>query len=159
MSDGLYQLLRLVIALSGALIAMFWLALVMWTYRDAQNRSSNFLVTVLAVVLVASTFIAGWLVYLLLRPERTLADAYKDRLEIRDLFVRSRESDVCPGCGERIQPDYRLCPNCGLEIRRPCVSCKRSIRLAWNLCPYCGSSQHQRRDEHQAPLTAPADDR
>lgn len=160
MSDSLYQVLRLSIALSGALLAMFWLALVMWTYRDAQNRSTNFLVTLLSVVLVASTFIIGWLVYLLLRPDRTLAAAYKDQLETRHLFVQARESDICPGCAEPIRPDYRLCPNCGLEIRRACISCKRSIRLGWNLCPYCGSGQHQhpRRDElHGPPPPAPGE--
>lgn len=138
MSDSIYQLLRLGMALLGAFAAMLWIALVLWVYRDSQSRSENFLLTVLSTALVAATFVIGWGIYLLLRPRYTLEEVYYRRLRERQSLLAASDGELCYNCYTRIQPDYRLCPNCGLEVKQPCDMCKRPIRTAWNLCPYCG---------------------
>lgn len=141
MSEPVYHLLRLGLALLGAFLSMVWIALVLWVYRDAQNRSDRFLVTLLSTALVTGTFIVGWTIYLLLRPELTMAESYQRRLRDRQGILAASEGDLCARCSTRLHLDYRLCPNCGLEVKQPCEVCKRPVRTSWNLCPYCGHSR------------------
>ncbi|MDQ3327906.1 MAG: zinc ribbon domain-containing protein [Chloroflexota bacterium] len=143
MSEAVYELVRLGVALSGAFIAMLWLALVLWVYRDAQSRSTSFAVTLLSTVLVSSTFVIGWAVYMLVRPRLSLSEEYSQGLRERAELLDASSGDLCPRCHARLQLDYRLCPNCGLEVKQPCDMCKRPVRPSWNLCPYCGHTVHQ----------------
>ncbi|MDQ3855026.1 MAG: zinc ribbon domain-containing protein [Chloroflexota bacterium] len=116
MSEQLYQLLRLSLALLGAFVGMIWIALALWVYRDAQSRSGHWLMSVLSTVLVAATFVVGWVIYLLLRPRLTLSEAYLRALHERQTLIAVSEGDVCPRCSTRLHLDYRLCPSCGLEV-------------------------------------------
>ena len=151
MSDSVYGLLRLGLSLFGAFTAMLWIALVLWVYRDSQARSDNFLLTLLSTALVASTFVVGWVVYMLLRPQYTLAELYQRQLHDRQALLEATTGELCPRCDTRIQLDYRLCPCCGLEVKQPCDMCKRPIRPTWNLCPYCGFEVHRALPSLHAP--------
>ncbi|MBA2363487.1 MAG: zinc ribbon domain-containing protein [Chloroflexia bacterium] len=143
MSEPVYELVRVGVALSGAFLAMLWLALVLWVYRDAQSRSTSFPVILLSTVLVSSTFVVGWAVYILLRPRFSLSEEYHQGFRERAALLDASSGELCFRCQARLQLDYRLCPNCGLEVKHPCDMCKRPIRPTWNLCPYCGHSAHQ----------------
>jgi RNA polymerase subunit RPABC4/transcription elongation factor Spt4 len=154
-SEAVYELLRLGLALGGAFIAMVWLALVLWVYRDAQSRTDSFPAILLSTVLVASTFVVGWAVYLLLRPRNTLAEAYRQQLGDRSSLLAAGEGELCPHCSMRVQPDYRLCPNCGTTVKQPCDVCKRPIRPTWNLCPYCGHAARKRSAPEPQPQPQP----
>ncbi len=150
MSEQVYELVRVGIALTGAFVAMLWLAVVLWVYRDAQSRSTSFPVILLSTVLVSSTFLVGLVVYMLVRPRLTLSEEYSQGLRERAELLDASSGDLCPRCQARLQLDYRLCPNCGLEVKEPCDRCKRPIRSTWNLCPYCGHSVHQPQASHPA---------
>ena len=87
-----------------------------------------------------STGLPGLLLYFILRPQRTLGEAYVESLE-EEAWRRSvADVNVCPSCQQNIEPDYLFCPWCQARLRRTCPRCERPILLRWKLCPYCGSS-------------------
>jgi predicted amidophosphoribosyltransferase len=94
---------------------------------------------ILAVVIVALLFLPGILVYLVLRPTRTLEEEYQHTLEEEALLETIEDASVCPGCNRRVQKDWVACPNCHIRLKKTCSHCGKSIELPWNLCPYCGT--------------------
>ncbi|MBI3363158.1 MAG: zinc ribbon domain-containing protein [Chloroflexi bacterium] len=136
-------------ALLGAFGAALWLSLVIWTYRDMRARSRDALAQILAALVVALLFLPGFVVYLILRPPETLAEAYQRSLEEEALLQGIEEKPLCPGCGRATQPDWMLCPNCHTRLRRPCSKCGRPLELQWNLCPHCGTPAPGRRERDE----------
>jgi RNA polymerase subunit RPABC4/transcription elongation factor Spt4 len=123
----------------AAFLAALWLALIIWTWRDIRNRARDPLVHVLSVLVVAVLFIPGALVYLILRPPRTLEEEYQRTLEEEALLTAIEEQAVCPGCERRIREDWQICPNCQTRLRKTCYNCGRLMELPWNICPYCAT--------------------
>lgn len=129
--------LQTVVAVFGALLAAFWIALVIWTFRDMRARSRDVLATLLASLLVVLFGPVGLGLYLLLRPRDTLAEQYERMLEEEALLRDMEEQPVCSNCQHKTQPDWMLCPHCTTQLRRPCASCGRLLDLGWQICPYC----------------------
>jgi RNA polymerase subunit RPABC4/transcription elongation factor Spt4 len=123
----------------GAMVAAFWLALLIWTFRDMRARSRDIFAQILAALLVAVLFLPGWVIYLMLRPKETLAEAYERSLEEEALLQGIEEMLACPGCGLRVQGDFVVCPNCHTKLKKPCQGCGRALNLRWGVCPYCGT--------------------
>lgn len=130
---------------------VFWLALgagvvftalhggaIIWTFRDIRARSRDVLAWIMATLLVAIIPLFGLIVYLMLRPRETLAEAYERSLEQEALLQAIEEPETCPGCGARVKSDYILCPICHTRLKQPCPSCRRPLQLHWAVCPYCG---------------------
>ncbi|RLD00439.1 MAG: zinc ribbon domain-containing protein [Chloroflexi bacterium] len=111
-----------------------------WTFRDIHARSRDFLAQILATLLVIVLPIIGLVVYLMLRPRETLAEAYERSLEQEALLQAIEEPEVCPGCGQRVKSDYLYCPACHTQLKKACSTCGHPIHLNWSLCPYCGAS-------------------
>ncbi|MFM8320578.1 MAG: hypothetical protein ACKOC5_06640, partial [Chloroflexota bacterium] len=86
-------------AWGGAFVAALWLSLVIWTYRDIRRRSRDPLARILAVLSAAVLFLPGIVVYLILRPARTLEEEYQHSLEEEALLQSIEDAAVCPGCG------------------------------------------------------------
>jgi len=126
-------------AWGGAFIAALWLSLIIWTYRDIRQRARDPLTRILAVLVVAVLFLPGILIYLILRPPRTLEEEYQRTLEEEALLQSIEESMLCPGCARRIRENWMVCPNCHTKLRKNCHKCGKLIELPWNLCPYCGT--------------------
>lgn len=137
--------LQTVVAVFGALLVAFWIALVIWTFRDMRARTRDILATLLASLLVLLFGPVGLGLYLLLRPRDTLAERYERMLEEEALLRDMEEQPVCSSCQHKIQPDWMLCPHCTAQLRRPCASCGRLLDMSWQICPYCA----------QAPTVAP----
>lgn len=129
----------IVTAWGGAFLAALWLSLVIWTYRDIRARARDPLARILAVLVVAVLFLPGIVIYLLLRPSRTLDDEYQHTLEEEALLSTVEEVSSCPGCSRRVREDWIVCPNCQTKLKKPCHSCGKLMELPWNLCPYCGT--------------------
>ena len=138
MPKGLDTIIQVVLALVGAYAAAFWFCLVVWTFRDVQKRSRDVLVQVLATALVLLFNVPGLILYTILRPPETLAEAYARSLEEESLIQDIEEHQACPTCKRRVQSDYVVCPNCRTQLKRPCTNCTRLLQLGWRLCPYCG---------------------
>lgn len=137
MPKGLETVLQVALALVGAYLAAFWFCLVVWTFRDIQKRTRDVLVQILATLLVLLFNIPGLILYTILRPPETLAEAYARSLEEEALLSDLAERQACPECRYRAQPDFRVCPNCGTRLRYPCPHCERLLNLTWRVCPYC----------------------
>lgn len=123
----------------GAFLVALWLALIVWTWRDIRGRSRDSLAHILSALVVAVLFIPGVLVYLLLRPVRTLEEEYQRTLEEEALLTSIEDQTLCPGCERRVKEDWQVCPSCQTKLRKPCHHCGRLMELPWNICPYCGT--------------------
>ncbi len=86
-----------------------------------------------------SLFLPGIVVYLILRPARSLEDEYQQTLEEEALLQAIEDVQLCPGCGRRVKEAWQVCPNCHTKLKKPCHVCGRLMELPWNLCPYCGT--------------------
>ncbi|HEY5158506.1 MAG TPA: zinc ribbon domain-containing protein [Anaerolineales bacterium] len=132
---------------TGAFLVALWVALVVWTFRDIRSRHRDRLVHFLAAALVALLNLPGVLVYLILRPARTLEEEYQQTLEEEALLQAIEDQSECPGCERHIQEDWLVCPTCQTKLRKPCHSCGRLMELPWNICPYCGTPEPGMRRE------------
>ncbi len=143
-------------AFVGAFLSALWLSLVIWTFRDMRARSRDVFAQVLAAAVVAVLTGPGLIIYLILRPPRTLAETYEQSLEEEALLQEIEEKRVCPGCGRQASEDWVMCPNCLTKLKKPCAHCGRLMDLPWNVCPYCATPVEGLRaaDEAAAPLDA-----
>ena len=140
------------LAFSGAFLAALWLALIIWTFRDMRSRSRDIFAQILAALLVAVLTLPGLLIYLILRPKETLAEAYERSLEEEALLQSIEDVEHCPWCVGRVHADYLVCPSCNTKLKKACRSCGRAINLRWNVCPYCATPQIS----SAAPVHTPA---
>lgn len=136
--ENLQGMLTVLLGVAGGLVAVLWLALVIWAARDIRARSRSTAAAILTVLLVALLPIIGLVVYLLLRPRETLAAAYDRALEQEALLQQIEERPVCPTCARPTQPNWFLCPACHTHLRQPCPVCRSPLELHWDICPYCG---------------------
>jgi RNA polymerase subunit RPABC4/transcription elongation factor Spt4 len=134
---------NLVAPLIGCMVAffvIFWLSLVIWTFRDIRSRTQDFLSQVLATVLVTVFPVGGLFIYMILRPRQTLAEIYERQLEEESLLAEMTERQTCGNCHARIESDFQVCPSCGNSLKRPCPKCERLLELRWTFCPYCATT-------------------
>lgn len=122
-------------------VAAFWLAMVAWTYRDMRARSRDPIGQIFVALMVAALTVPGLFIYLLLRPRETLAEAYERSLEEEALLQEIEEKPTCPGCAQRIEPGWQVCPHCHTRLKKPCPACKSMLELSWSICPHCASPQ------------------
>lgn len=126
-------------AFGGAFLAALWISLIVWAYRDIRARARDPLVHTLATLLVAVLNLPGVLVYLILRPQRTLEEEYQRTLEEEALLQALEDLPLCPGCERRVKEDWQICPNCHTKLKKTCHNCSKFMELSWNICPYCGT--------------------
>jgi RNA polymerase subunit RPABC4/transcription elongation factor Spt4 len=135
-------------AWGSAFLAALWLSLILWTYRDIRSRARSPLARILAVLVVAALFLPGIVIYLILRPPRSMEDEYQHSLEEEALLQSIEESSLCPGCGRRTRDNWMICPNCHTKLKKNCHQCGKLMELPWNLCPYCGAAAPGMRREN-----------
>lgn len=151
-----------IILLSYALV--LWLSAIVWVYRDVRNRTTDATSQLIAVLLVAVFNLPGLIVYLVIRPQATMADAYERSLETEAVLHELQlTANSCQNCRRPIDDDFNVCPHCRTILREGCRSCGRAVRTSWVTCPYCATDrpaarqqQPQPRVVDTAPLTPPA---
>jgi len=143
--------------LFGAFIVALWVSLVFWTYRDSRTRTQDRLLRILASLLPLILGPLGVLVYMVLRPPRTLDQTYQTTLEEEALLSEIEARTACPGCGNRTAPEWQLCPACHTRLRRPCSRCGKLMELSWKLCPFCATPGPGTRAESAAENGKPSD--
>ncbi len=146
---SLESYLTVLLGAAGGLLALVWLAFVVWAYRDIRARARSTVAAVLTILLVALLPVVGLAIYLLLRPRETLAAAYDRALEQEALLQQIEDKPVCPTCARPTQPNWFLCPACHTHLRQPCPVCRSPLELHWDICPYCG---YLFPDDHTEPL-------
>ena len=137
--ETLVSYLTIVAAVMGALLAALWLSLIIWAFRDMRARSRDPFAQLLAALLVAALPVVGIVIYFILRPPETLAEAYERALEEEALLQEIEERPHCPGCSRVIDGKWLLCPHCHTRLKKACPDCNSLLELQWNLCPYCGN--------------------
>ena len=127
------------VAILGAFTAALWLSFTVWTFRDMRSRSRDIFAQLLAALVVAVLNVPGLIVYLILRPPETLAQAYARSLEEEALLQEIEERTTCPGCTRATKPEWRVCPFCQTKLKKTCTQCSAQIELNWNVCALCGT--------------------
>ena len=137
--DDLNSAIVITAAFLGAFLAALWLSLTIWTFRDMRARSRDVFAQILAALVVAVLSLPGLIIYLVLRPPRTLAETYEQSLEEEALLQEIEDKRVCPGCGRHADEGWIVCPNCHTKLKKGCQSCGRLMDLPWNICPFCAT--------------------
>jgi RNA polymerase subunit RPABC4/transcription elongation factor Spt4 len=137
--QNIANVLQILIAAGVAYFVGFTFALVIWTFRDIQSRSQDVVVQILATLWVAVMNLPGLLIYLILRPQNTLVEAYERSLEEESLLQDIESRLACPNCQQRVQGDFLVCPNCLTQLKRQCPHCHKVLLLKWNVCPFCAN--------------------
>lgn len=140
--QNVLSLLQTIIMILGAYFVIFWVGLVVWTFRDIKRRTHDPLAQILASLLVLFFHLPGLLIYYILRPGVTLVDEYNRSLEEEALLQSMDEALACPNCHKRVQPDFAVCPYCNEQLKEACPSCGRLLNLNWGICPYCATPLH-----------------
>jgi RNA polymerase subunit RPABC4/transcription elongation factor Spt4 len=141
------------VQLTGRLFVLYlivvWVATAWWAFRDVSQRTTSlpapFLVAGLFTLATPLFFLPIAIVYRVVRPSETLAEASE-----RDLTETALEATptqvACPSCGSAIEDDWRLCPWCRYELLVPCPRCTRLVEVAWPVCPWCVAELPWRRE-------------
>lgn len=123
-------------------VALLLVALAYNVVRDARRRSSSIVFAVFAFVLAFIPPFLGALIYLVIRPPRTLDEERALALEeqmLREPAPGEGDTRPCPTCGRDIEHDFVICPYCRTAFARRCAVCERTLRLGWPVCPYCAT--------------------
>jgi predicted RNA-binding Zn-ribbon protein involved in translation (DUF1610 family) len=146
--ESLYDSNFLANILKGVFVylAALWIAVLIWIARDAINRSSSLLFQIFAISLNIFLPVFGLILYLIIRPSKTIFENYYDDLEHKIL----EESNLtwCEVCNAEIEKEYLYCPECTEQIKKKCSRCHKPFSIKWELCPYCG---HKGKKEKKQP--------
>src|ERR1700730_2357013 len=136
--NRLEQLLRIGITIVFAYFIALWIACVWWAFRDIRSRTTDIFLHIIVSLRVAVFSLPGLLIYVVLRPPKTLAQLYEDSLEEEAFLQGIQVHNSCPVCKQRVEPDFIFCPWCQTRLKRTCGRCERPLVLRWKMCPFCG---------------------
>jgi RNA polymerase subunit RPABC4/transcription elongation factor Spt4 len=136
------QTTQLALRLVGAYVVAIWFAAAYWAYRDLQQRTASpalpFLAAALILVFTPLFFPFGVLLYRIIRPGETVAEANERALAEEAMLVEVESQPHCANCARRVHTDWIICPTCRNRLRRVCPNCSRLVELDWSLCAWCG---------------------
>ena len=119
------------------LVAVFWLAVAFWVFKDARRRIEDPWLVAIATVLGLVPFI-GALIYMLFRPPEYLEDVRERELEIKAMEESLELRDLrCPVCRAEVEASFLVCPVCTTRLKQACANCKAPLEALWQVCPYC----------------------
>jgi RNA polymerase subunit RPABC4/transcription elongation factor Spt4 len=144
---------QLIVALSVGYGLLLWLAMVVWTFRDIRERTRDPFAQVFSVLVVLAFNFAGLLLYLIVRPRETLAEAYERSLEEEALLQELEDQRACPSCKRRVQEDFIMCPYCQFQLKEACAQCEKPLSHNWAVCPYCGAQRRAAAAAERRPRT------
>lgn len=130
-----------VVSILAAVATALWISMIIWAFRDMRSRSRDIFAQAMAALVVGALNVPGLLVYLILRPQETLAEQYERALEEEALLQEIENKQVCAGCGHQTRDDWRLCPYCHTKLKKLCSGCDKLLDLPWAVCPYCETPQ------------------
>lgn len=153
------EIVQLAIEALAVYFVLLWLAAAFWAFRDMQQRSANpilpYLAAVLIIVLTPVFFLAGVIVYRIVRPHEKVGEAYERGLAEEALLAEIESIEHCPTCRRKINDEWIICPTCRSRLKRVCPNCSRLVGTDWSLCAWCGRD-FERREPVMAVGAAPA---
>ena len=120
------------------LVAVFWLSIAFWVFKDARRRIEDPWLVGMATLLGLVPFV-GPIIYMLFRPPEYLEDVRERELEMAAAEARLHHLgyQLCPHCDHEVEREFLRCPACMRKLRDPCGSCGRPLEPTWKVCPYC----------------------
>ena len=143
LSNTIATLIGILVALLGAFLFAFWIAMGIWTFNDIRSRTRDWLAIVLASLLVLVFPLVGLVLYMMIRPRETLADVFDRALEEESLLRELEATLSCHSCGLPVQDSWNFCSNCHSQLRYACSSCGKAMRHEWSICVSCGADQSE----------------
>ena len=123
-------------------MVLLWAATAYWAYRDLQQRTTNpvapYLAAALIILFTPLLFVFGVVIYRIVRPAETVAEAGERQLAEEALMVEIEAQPHCANCSRPVHEDWIICPTCRNRLRRVCPNCNRLVELDWSLCAWCG---------------------
>lgn len=141
LSNTIATLIGIFVALLGAFIFAFWIAMGIWTFNDIRSRTRDWLAIALASLLVLVFPLVGLVLYMMVRPRETLADVFDRALEEESLLRELESTLSCYRCGLPVQENWNFCSNCHSQLRYACSNCGKAMRHEWDICVNCGADQ------------------
>jgi RNA polymerase subunit RPABC4/transcription elongation factor Spt4 len=141
--NNIATVVGVIVAMIGAFVFAFWVAMGIWALNDIRSRSRDWLAILLACVLVLVFPIVGLILYLMIRPKNTLAEVYDRALEEEALLRELEETQACQSCGVPVKEAWVYCPNCHNQLQHACPSCGQLVRNEWEICVFCGANQNE----------------
>ena len=136
-SPDVLQALQTIGTLLAVYYGVFSLGLAIWTFQDIRRRTQYWPVYFLALSLVVVFNLPGFLIYLLVRPQQTMAQQYENSLEEAMILQDLGKQLACPRCKRAVEDEFLICPFCRTQLRRPCGHCGHPLNALWKACPYC----------------------
>lgn len=132
--------------LKGSLIylGVLWFAMIVWVARDVINRSNNILFQVAVILANIVLPVFGLILYLIVRPSKTLLEKYYEELEYTFLSDHAHDEEKCPRCEETLNNEFLYCPGCAERVRNSCWNCKHVYHSRYVVCPYCGKKEKKK---------------
>lgn len=108
---------------------LIWFLLPSWVYIDARQR--NVRQAWKWAVLTVVSFGFAWLIYLIVRPEVSLAN-------------------YCPQCKKELNGTRDYCPHCSFDLSSTfCPQCQYPLKDEWRFCPSCRFDLSGKRGENR----------
>jgi len=136
-----------------AYIFLVWISLIIWVVKDITNRTNNIFYQLISVFIIVFWTPLSIFIYLIIRPWKTILEKMFEEidynLDILDNNVNSNNSyendlqendnyTVCNACKyDKIQIEFKNCPNCWVSLKKFCSNCEKEINTKWKICPYC----------------------
>ncbi|HXX60238.1 MAG TPA: zinc ribbon domain-containing protein [Candidatus Sulfotelmatobacter sp.] len=134
--------IQLILRAIGFYIVFIWLATAYYAYRDMSHRTTNpiapYLAAALIILFTPILFVFAFVLYRILRPQETVAEAQERALAEEAMLVEVERQAHCANCGRAVHTDWIICPSCRNRLRRFCPNCSNLVELDWSLCPWCG---------------------
>ncbi|HLZ90621.1 MAG TPA: zinc ribbon domain-containing protein [Candidatus Acidoferrum sp.] len=106
-----------------SLVCAIIIFMVGYVHQDAKRRGMHSaLWTFLVIVLMPSSLVLGFIIYLLMREPLPYN---------------------CPQCGSLVGARFNFCPNCKCNLHPACPQCKREVAETDKFCAYCGQDLEQ----------------
>jgi RNA polymerase subunit RPABC4/transcription elongation factor Spt4 len=152
-------LVRLTVQAVAFYIVLLWAATAYWAYRDLQQRTTNpvapYLAAALIILFTPVFFFFGVIVYRILRPAETVAQANERALAEEAMMVEIESQPHCANCSRQVHEDWIICPTCRNRLRRVCPNCSRLVELDWSLCAWCGKDFERATRPEAMPVPTP----
>ena len=156
-------IVQLAIQAIAIYIVILWLAAAYWAFRDMQLRSENpvlpYLAAALIILFTPILFLAGVVVYRVVRPQEKIGEVYERNLAEEALLAEVETIKTCPSCSRRVNDEWIICPTCRTQLNRVCANCGRLVGLDWALCAWCGRDFERPDLAAYQPIAAPMPER
>lgn len=137
-----HPLVQLFLAGLAAYIVVLWLATAFWTLNDMRRRTLDpaipFVASAAMVLASPLLFPLAVVVYRIVRPGETLAEARERQLTEAIEDAEAAERLACPGCARWVEESWLICPACRMQLAHRCAHCGETVGMDWTLCAWCG---------------------